>query len=573
MAAPIEPTIDPFAPGSGRGRLGRSLGVVALLAVVTAIAVLIWTTVAGSAESRYRVATAANADVVATINAVEAIEPVTSATVAFPSAGNVRSVNVSLGSVVTAGQSLASLDPVSLQDTLHQRQATLANAELTLSKALDAQAAAADAAAAVDAAAADAATSTTSTPVPGGGGGSLTAQIVAAQRQVTSAQHQADAAITTATTKVALATTACAESPLVIVTCQTALAEVSTAQTSVQTAQQTLATNMTALDALLRQQAAPGGSGGGGAGGGSGGAGSGGSGGSSVTTVPGSTTGGASRTGGSTAVVPTAADIASDQAAVDSAQQAVTVAEQAIAQSTISSPINGTVVQVTIVAGQSVTAASTTATIVIAATGGFESSLTLSVDQIPKVRVGQAATVLPDGFDRALHGLVAQISIQPVSSSGAVTYRVIIALSDQPAELRNGSIGTASIITATAKNALSVPTSAVHVDGATQTVNVLNGSIVTSTEVQVGIVGTDLTQITSGLESGAEVVLADLREPLPGSATKSSSSTSNQIRLPNGQVISGTTGGAIPGGVPPSGANFGGATGGGNFGGGARPGG
>ena len=556
MAAPIEPSIDPFAPGSGRGRLGRSLGVVALLAVVTAIAVLIWTTVAGSAESRYRVATAATADVVASINAVEAIEPVTSATVAFPSAGKVQSVNVSLGSAVTAGQSLASLDPASLQVTLHQRQATLANAELTLSKALDAQTAAADAAAAAEAAAADAATST-STTAPGGGGGSLTSQIVAAQRQVTSAQRQVDSAITNANTKVTQAVTPCTSPSTApqIAACQTALAAVTTAQASVQTAQQTLATNMTTLDNLLRQQAAAGGSGGGS--------------GSPVTTVPGSTTGGASRTGGPTAAVPTAADIASDQAAVDSAQQAVTVAEQAIAQSTISSPIDGTVVQVTIVAGQSVTAASTTATIIIAATGGFESSLTLSVDQIPKVRVGQAATVLPDGFDHALRGQVAQISIQPASTSGTATYRVIIALSDQPAELRNGSIGTAAIITATAKNALSVPTSAVHVDGSTRTVNVLNGSTVTSTEVQVGIVGTDLTQITSGLESGAKVVLADLHEPLPGSATKSSSSTSNQIRLPNGQVISGTTGGATPGGAIPGGA----IPGGGNFGGGARPGG
>lgn len=559
MAAPIEPTIDPFAPGSGRGRLGRSLSVVALLAIVTAIAVVIWTTVAGSAESRYRVATAATADVVASINAVEAIEPVTSATVAFPSAGKVQSVNVSLGSAVTAGQSLASLDPNALQNTLHQRQATLANAELTLSKALDAQTAAADAAAAAEAAAADAATST-STTAPGGGGGSLTSQIVAAQRQVTSAQRQVDSAITNANTKVTQAVTPCTSPSTApqITACQTALAAVTTAQANVQTAQQTLATSMTALDALLRQQAAAGGSSGGG---------------NPVTTSPGSTTGGASRTGGPTAAVPTAADIASDQAAVDSAQQAVTVAEQAIAQSTISSPIDGTVVQVTIVAGQSVSAASSTATIVIAATGGFESSLTLSVDQIPKVRVGQAAMVLPDGFERALRGLVAQISIQPQTTNGTATYRVIIALSDQPAELRNGSIGTASIIIATAKNALSVPTSAVHVDGATRTVNVLNGSTVSSTEVQVGIVGTDLTQITSGLESGAKVVLADLHEPLPGTATKSSSSTSNQIRLPNGQVISGTTGGATTGGATPGGANFGGATGGGNFGGGVRPGG
>ena len=102
-----------------------------------------------------------------------------------------------------------------------------------------------------------------------------------------------------------------------------------------------------------------------------------------------------------------------------------------------------------------------------------------------------------------------------------------------------------------------MPTSAVHVDGATRTVNVLNGSTVTPTEVQVGIVGNDLTEITSGLESGLKVVLADLREPLPGSATKASSSSSTQIRLPNGQTITGGSGGG----------NFGGA----NFGGGSPP--
>mgnify|MGYP000305320199 CR=1 FL=1 len=535
MGATMEPAIDPFATGTGGSSAKRTIGVIAVVAVVAAIALIVWTTVAGSSETRYRVAVATNSDVSSTINAVEAIEPVTSATVAFPTAGKVQVVNVQVGSAVTPGEALASLDPSSLEDTLHQRQASLANAELTLSKALDAQTAAADAAAA----AADASTSTT---VPGGGGGgSLTAQIAAAQRQVTGAQHQVDAAITNANTKVAQAATPCA-SPSTqpqIQACQTALAAVTSAQAGVQSAQQTLATDMTTLDGLLRQQASAGG-------------------GSSPSTVPSGAGGGSGRTGGASTAVPTAADIASDQAAVDSAQQAVTVAEQAIAQSTISSPIYGTVVQVTIVAGQSVTAASTTATIVIAASGGFESSLTLSVDQIPKVRVGQPATVLPDGFDHLLRGEVAQISLQPTSTSGTATYRVIISLSDQPTELRNGSIGTASIITATAKNALAVPTSAVHVDGSTRTVDVLNGSTVTSTEVQVGIVGNDLTQITNGIESGSKVVLADLREPLPGSATTSSSSSSNQIRLPNGQTITGGSGGA----------NFGG---GGNFGGGAPP--
>ncbi len=129
------------------------------------------------------------------------------------------------------------------------------------------------------------------------------------------------------------------------------------------------------------------------------------------TTTPGSTdttttvprAGGASRGGGSvsrsggggssasrssggsaaTAKAPTAADLVAYQSAVDAATANVTVAQQAIDQATIVSPIAGTVMAVNLAAGDAATAASTTQDIMVAGDSGFEATTTVSLDHIP----------------------------------------------------------------------------------------------------------------------------------------------------------------------------------------------
>jgi multidrug efflux pump subunit AcrA (membrane-fusion protein) len=70
-------------------------------------------------------------------------------------------------------------------------------------------------------------------------------------------------------------------------------------------------------------------------------------------------------------------------------------------------------------------------------------------------------------------------------------------------------------------DALTVPTSAVHTagGGGLHTVTVVSGSKTGTVRVQVGAVGPDLTQITSGLQEGQTVMLADLNAPLPSNTT------------------------------------------------------
>ena len=71
------------------------------------------------------------------LHAVATVEPVSQASVAFPVAGTVASVDVAVGDTVAVGDPLASLDTEALEATLTERQAALDQAELVLEKALD----------------------------------------------------------------------------------------------------------------------------------------------------------------------------------------------------------------------------------------------------------------------------------------------------------------------------------------------------------------------------------------------------------------------------------------------------
>jgi multidrug efflux pump subunit AcrA (membrane-fusion protein) len=337
-----------------------------------------------------------------------------------------------------------------------------------------------------------------------------------------------------------------------VVACQEALTAVEEAQQHVADDQATLNTAAIALDDLLAQLAeeleSAGSSGGDGSGGGGqGGADQGGadqdgsppqgSGGTPNGTSQGATppsgsapSGGAAGSapgdttpGATTSSGPTSADLIAYQKAVDAAAAEVTVAEQSLALATVISPITGTVQAVNLAVGDTVTAGSSTATIVVVGDGGYEVTTTVTVDDLGDVAVGQPATFTPDGSDEPLHGEVAGIGVTGTASGSSTTYPVTIGLTDATEGLRNGAIASVSILTGEAGDAIAVPTSAVTVNGATSTVTVLDDGEPTTTVVQVGVMGDVWTEVTDGLEVGDTVVLADLDEALPSSATDSSS--------------------------------------------------
>ena len=184
---------------------------------------------------------------------------------------------------------------------------------------------------------------------------------------------------------------------------------------------------------------------------------------------------------------------------------------------------------------------STTADVVVQGDGGFEVTTTVSVDQVADVAVGQQASVVADGSHESLEGKVTSISVAPVDSTSTTNYRVVIGLDSPDARLENGSTGTVSIVTESAKSALAVPTSAITTTGRRHTVDVIDGDTTRTVAVEVGVVGSTWTEIKSGVSRGEDVVLADLSKGLPGSATSSTSNTPQFGRggftFPGGRVF------------------------------------
>ncbi|MEZ5320640.1 MAG: HlyD family efflux transporter periplasmic adaptor subunit [Microthrixaceae bacterium] len=115
-------------------RLVAGATVVALIGVGSGVAAAR----AGSDPAkRYRTATANVGDVAARWSGVASIEPVSGAAVAFPTSGTVATVAVAVGGTVAVGDTLATLDSVTLLAAVHESEAALAQAELTLSRALE----------------------------------------------------------------------------------------------------------------------------------------------------------------------------------------------------------------------------------------------------------------------------------------------------------------------------------------------------------------------------------------------------------------------------------------------------
>jgi RND family efflux transporter MFP subunit len=238
-------------------------------------------------------------------------------------------------------------------------------------------------------------------------------------------------------------------------------------------------------------------------------------------------------TGGGSTDTDTPQQIASDQAAIDTAQADLTVAQQSLKEATLTSPINGTVVSVGINVGDTVSAGSSTAIITIIGTNSYEVQATLDSAQIPSVKVGQSATAEVDGVDGTVDGTVSQVGPAQSSSSG-YTYPVVVSLPSSASGLFSGSSATMNISTGQVANVVAVPTSAVQSLGTRSYVLELSKGQLTRKVVQIGMVGDAYAQVISGLSPGQSVVLVNYAEPVPSSNTNTLGGVGNLLGGGNG---------------------------------------
>lgn len=223
----------------------------------------------------------------------------------------------------------------------------------------------------------------------------------------------------------------------------------------------------------------------------------------------GSDSSGGGMTGGQTMTI-TAEQLLADQAAIDLAEAELKIAQAQLAFADITSPIDGEVVAVSLAAGDTVTAGSESAVITVIGEDGYVAETTVALTSIGKLQIGQPVEATVAATGTVYQGEVSSIGILNVSSTSTPSFDVVVFLETGDDQLLIGGSARLRIETATVEEALTVPSSAIHREESRTTVNVLRDGESVAIDVELGAVGSERTEILSGLERGEKVILADL---------------------------------------------------------------
>jgi RND family efflux transporter MFP subunit len=134
-------------------------------------------------------------------------------------------------------------------------------------------------------------------------------------------------------------------------------------------------------------------------------------------------------------------------------------------------------------------------------------SVSLSEIDVPKIKVGQKATITLDSLaDKTFTGKVMTVDKIGTVTSGVTNYPVVIRFDTQAAEILPNMSATANIILDAKNGVLLVPTAAVSNLNGQQTVRILKNRQVTTVNVETGLTSDSQVEITSGVSEGDAVV-------------------------------------------------------------------
>jgi macrolide-specific efflux system membrane fusion protein len=232
------------------------------------------------------------------------------------------------------------------------------------------------------------------------------------------------------------------------------------------------------------------------------------------------------------------AQVSQARAQLAQAQVGLIKANQDEAATALRAPEAGTVLAVDGIAGDTVSAGNSgfanpatnggsaiaNGFIVIGDSTSFDFWAPFSQTEDVQISHGQTAIVTVDAIPGlSLNASVSTIETSATQVGGVPEYYAEIALSQSDPRLRNGQTGSVSVTIANATNVLSVPSTALFTGANTATqVDVWSGGQAYATTVQIGLIGNTLTQITSGLEAGEQVILSPAgQSALPSSPSPS----------------------------------------------------
>ncbi|MCK9925912.1 biotin/lipoyl-binding protein [Frankia sp. Mgl5] len=284
--------------------------------------------------------------------------------------------------------------------------------------------------------------------------------------------------------------------------------------------------------------------------------------------------------------------LAADRASVTTATDGVTAAQTALAGATMTSPVNGVVVSVSLVVGQQVSgsssgsgsgssgggsdtsaggmsssggtsagsgATSTASTssssgqITVISTDSWIVNASVDSNSVGLIVKGNQATIVPGsgtgGSGGTIYGTVSSVGLIASSSGQTASFPVMIKVTGSPGGLHAGDTATVTLIYKQLSDVLVLPTAAISQENGKSVVRVVSGTT-TTREVTTGVSGGGSTQIVSGLSEGDQVLVE-----VPGAAAGPGGSGGGTGTRTGGQGYGGAGpgGGGFQGGGPFSG--------------------
>jgi len=200
------------------------------------------------------------------------------------------------------------------------------------------------------------------------------------------------------------------------------------------------------------------------------------------------------------------------------AKQNLDVAKQNLKMAVIEAPFDGVIADITIVEGQTMSAA-TMAAPAISLLGAGRMEMRGSIDEldIALIEVGQNVTITLDALpDKEVQGKVVFISPMGTILFGVVSYETVISIEGSQEGLRDGMSATADIIIESRHNVLLIPNRAIRGTREAPLVHVYVDGEVEERGVTAGLSDGINTEILSGLQEGERVILPPRGTPSGG---------------------------------------------------------
>ena len=210
---------------------------------------------------------------------------------------------------------------------------------------------------------------------------------------------------------------------------------------------------------------------------------------------------------------------------VASSRESVQKAQTNLGYATITSPIDGVVLSKAVEEGQTVAASFNTPELFTIAQDLTDMRVIADIDEadIGGVKEGQRVTFTVDAFpEDRFEGQVTQVRQQATTSSNVVTYEVVISAPNKDLKLKPGLTANVTIYTLEKNDVLAAPAKALRFIPneallskdqkiedveAKNKVWTLEGNTFKAHAVEVGTSNGMLTEITSGISAGTEVLV------------------------------------------------------------------